>query len=159
MFQISFSGFDLLSKVESSYVKRKVRLALETLGVEKQLLTLHLCDDAEIKALNRKFRHKNKATDVLSFEQLTMPNDPFSEQLLGDIVISVETAKRQAERGGHAFSDELVVLFVHGLFHLLGYDHERGEEDARMQAEAELFVLSEIEIPVETALIGRAFYC
>lgn len=156
---LSLSGFEQLSLKDARYVKQKIKGVLATLGLEGRLLTVHLCDDAEIKALNRRFRKKNKATDVLSFEAVVDDGDPFAMQLLGDIVISVERAMAQAADAGHALKDELVVLFVHGLLHVLGYDHERGPSDAQKQAEAELFLLSEIDIPVEIALIGRTIFC
>lgn len=81
-----------------------------------------LTTDAEIRRLNRTFRQKNKATDVLSFP----PPDPLPgrQQTGGDLAISVETAARQADEAGHALSIELQVLLLHGLLHLAGYDHE-----------------------------------
>lgn len=81
-----------------------------------------LTTDAEIRRLNRAFRKKNKATDVLSFpapEPL-----PGYSPTGGDLAISVETAARQAEDAGHALSIELQVLLLHGVLHLAGYDHE-----------------------------------
>ena len=94
-----------------------------------------LTSDAEIKTLNRTFRHKNKATDVLSFPAA---EEVFDEHA-GDLAISLETAARQAESFGHSLSDEVRVLMLHGLLHLSGMDHEtdRGEMAAR---EAELRV-------------------
>ena len=88
-------------------------------------LSLTLCDDACIKELNAEWRAVDKATDVLSF-----PMD--DEQLLGDLVISLDTAAAQAAERGHALRDELRILMVHGLLHLLGYDHE---DDAAAFAE------------------------
>ena len=94
-------------------------------------VVLRLCDDATIHELNRAWRHKNKPTDVLAFAQREAA--AADAGLLGDIVISLETATRQARRGLHA---ELLHLASHGLCHLLGYDHRDDEEEATMNARA-----------------------
>ncbi|MDI3481140.1 MAG: putative rRNA maturation factor [Tepidanaerobacteraceae bacterium] len=90
-----------------------------------------LVDDAYISELNRQYRAKDSPTDVLSFAMREsvpgyggMKEEPATERLLGDIVISVERAWEQAEDFGHSFRRELGYLAVHGLLHLLGYDHE-----------------------------------
>jgi len=86
-------------------------------------MTVALVPDARVRALNRKYRRKDAPTDVLSF-----PSD--EREYLGDVVIAVGVAKRQARDAGHPFATELRVLALHGLLHLLGYDHER--DDGRM---------------------------
>lgn len=103
------------------------------------------CDDATIHPLNRDWRGKDKPTDVLSFSQLEGEaiGDP---NLLGDVVISVETAARQAEERGHAVAHELRVLLVHGLLHLVGYDHEQDDDAVVMEA---------LEKEILTALAAR----
>ena len=97
--------------------------------------SLVLCDDAFIQPLNRDFRGKDAPTDVLSFAQregeAADPDDP----VLGDVIISVQTAARQAAERGYGLDKELRVLLVHGLLHLLGHDHLEAEEAALMQAE------------------------
>lgn len=93
-------------------------------------LSLVLCSDAFIAPLNGQWRDKPVATDVLSFPQ----DDPV---VLGDLVISVDTADRQAQERCHGLRDELRILMVHGLLHLLGYDHETGQADLLEMAEAE----------------------
>ncbi len=88
-------------------------------------VTVLLTTDAAIRRLNRRFRGKNKATDVLSFpaENLLQNVKP-AERVAGDLAISVPTARRQAAEHGHALTAELRVLILHGLLHLAGYDHE-----------------------------------
>ncbi len=89
-------------------------------------LSLRLTDDQEVQNLNREFRSKDQPTDVLSFAALEVdcPQLPDEEPLgLGDIIISVETAARQAEIQGHSIEIELIWLASHGLLHLLGWDH------------------------------------
>ena len=82
-------------------------------------VTVLLTSDAAIKRLNKQFRKKNKATDVLSF-----PAGEFAEGVAGDLAISTETALKQAREQGHSLSTEIKVLMLHGLLHLAGYDHE-----------------------------------
>ena len=94
-------------------------------------VALVLTDDASIHVLNRDFRKKDKPTDVLAFAQREAASADAG--LLGDIVISVETARRQARRG---LSAELLHLASHGLCHLLGYDHNNDAEEAEMNARA-----------------------
>lgn len=92
-------------------------------------------NDKEIRALNKKFRNIDKSTDVLSFPLFdyegTGEEPPVDELrgMLGDIVLSLETAKRQSEEYGHSFEREVAFLTVHSMLHLLGYDHETSEED------------------------------
>jgi rRNA maturation RNase YbeY len=97
--------------------------------------SLRLTDDATIRELNREFRQKDKATDVLAFAQREGPWAGVGHELLGDIVISLATARRQARRktpaGVHA---EVRFLASHGLCHLLGYDHRDDEEERVMNA-------------------------
>jgi probable rRNA maturation factor len=86
-------------------------------------LTIALVSDARVRSLNRRYRRKSTATDVLSF-----PAEEPSQ--LGDVVIATGVARRQAKAAGHSLQTELRVLALHGLLHLLGYDHER--DDGRM---------------------------
>lgn len=97
-----------------------VRTALRDAATE---LSVVLTDDQEMCAMNSQWRGVDAATDVLSFPQ----NDP-DKVILGDIVISVETAQRQAVERNHGTRDEIRILLVHGLLHLMGYDHEGAKE-------------------------------
>jgi probable rRNA maturation factor len=104
-------------------------------------LSILITDDAEIRSLNSAYRDLDSSTDVLSFSQLEGEEVPGSKELLGDIVISLDTAVRQAGELGHTVEEEMSRLLIHGVFHLLGYDHERGEEEAaRMRAEEEKYL-------------------
>jgi probable rRNA maturation factor len=96
-------------------------------------VSLRLVDDAAIHVLNRDYRHKNKPTDVLAFAQRESPGGRLHPGILGDIVISVDTAGRQAR---HGLYHELLHLASHGLCHLLGYDHRDDEEERVMNARA-----------------------
>ncbi len=99
-------------------------------------ISLMICSDEEIKNLNKVYREKDYATDVLSFP---MSEDPYEEGgMLGDIVISLDTAKKQAAEADIALEREISFLFIHGLLHLMGFDHELGEDE-----EKEMFDLQE----------------
>jgi probable rRNA maturation factor len=87
-------------------------------------LSVLLCDDAFIQELNRQYRGLDRPTDVLSFAQEPVPGGP---DVLGDIVISVETARRQAREQRHSLAREVEWLLCHGMLHLLGYDDETEE--------------------------------
>ena len=114
--------------------------ALAHLGLAGAELSLVLCDDATIHALNRDYRGVDRPTDVLSFAQEEgEPAGSAGVRVLGDVAISLDTAERQAREQGHAVEIELRVLLVHGLLHLLGHDHGEPEEAAAMRAaEADL---------------------
>jgi len=113
-----------VSGVDVPALERDARALLAHAAPEREL-SLHLCGDHEIQSLNRSFRHKDAPTDVLSF-----PQDP---PLLGDVVISVDTARRQATERGHDLPTELRILLAHGIAHLLGHDHHHPDEAARMR--------------------------
>ena len=98
---------------------------------ENHELSVLLSDDKNIRALNKQYRGQDRATDVLSFSQ----NDEEEESkpsyhLMGDVVISAVTAKRQAAEHGLTLEEEIVLLLIHGILHLLGFDHERSNEEA-----------------------------
>ena len=112
----------------SARVEEAATVALEAVGRKDAELAVMLTDDEEIRRLNGQWRDRDKATDVLSFSQIE--GGPFGDTLhLGDVVISVETAGRQAEAGGWSLAGELNRLMVHGLLHPPGYDHEKGRTD------------------------------
>jgi probable rRNA maturation factor len=96
-------------------------------------VALRLVDDAAIHALNRAYRGKDRPTDVLAFAQREGPGGALHPGVLGDIVISIDTAQRQAKRGLYR---ELLHLASHGLCHLLGYDHRDDDEEQVMNARA-----------------------
>ena len=99
------------------------------LGCENQELSVLLTNDRKIRTLNKQYRGQDRATDVLSFSQNEEENKPNSS-LMGDVVISTETAKRQAAEHGLTLEEEIVLLLIHGILHLLGFDHERSDEES-----------------------------
>lgn len=114
-------------------VKRAVARALELESVRGREVSLLLTDDREVHALNRDFRGLDEPTDVLAFA-LDEAEGPRLDPSLGDVVISVERAARQAASRRVELDAELELLAVHGTLHLLGYDHAEPEEARRMRA-------------------------
>lgn len=126
---------------------------LHGLGEETEV-DITIVDDEEIHELNRTYRDVDRPTDVLSFaldegdeDEPELIGAP-EEHLLGDIIISAETAQRQADEFGHGLTREFVYLAVHGLLHLLGYDHMCDEDKVVMRAKEEE-ALREIELSEE----------
>jgi probable rRNA maturation factor len=114
-------------------VARMIRAAARRDGRADYDASLRLAGDAAIHALNRDYRRKNRPTDVLAFAQREASAGELHPGVLGDIVISVDTARRQARRGLYR---ELLHLASHGLCHLLGYDHRDDDEERAMNARA-----------------------
>lgn len=129
----------------------------QALEVGEQVeVSLVFADDEYIRELNLEYRGKDMSTDVLSFaldegDEPKVVGGP-EEVLLGDIIISLETASRQAEEFGHSLERELAYLTVHGLLHLLGYDHGSEPEKLRMREQEER-VLSLAGISREAAQV------
>jgi len=111
-------------------IKRKVGMILQSLDCLEKEVSILFVDDAGIQKLNRQYRDIDQPTDVLSFPQTGDEPDPLDSPLLGDVVISTEMAWRQAGEHGLGLEEELLLLLIHGILHLLGYDHERSENDA-----------------------------
>ena len=112
-----------------------IEQALKTLGIEDDVeVSCVLVDDERIHEINREYRHVDRSTDVISFAM--EDNDQFyvegMPRTLGDIFISVDHAKKQAEEYGHSLRREMCFLFTHGILHLLGYDHMTDEQEKEM---------------------------
>lgn len=146
MIRIDHPGAGALSKSGLTRFFNRARAAVGLDGDVEVLLT----DDATLRRLNRSFRGKNKATDVLSFPAAENP-DGYAGNYSGDLAISLDTAARQAAAFGHSLRDEVRILLLHGLLHLTGMDHEAdgGEMAAR---EGEL----RRELRLQVALIERS---
>ena len=118
---------------------------------------LTLVIDAEMRALNRRWRKKDKPTDVLSFS--AWEGEAFvggDAAFMGDLVISVETAAKQARACGHSLATEVGVLVAHGLCHLAGLDHERGVAEAERQLMVEMCIIDSAGLDPQAALSGRS---
>ena len=101
------------------------------MGLTDTELSVMFVDDGEMRRLNSAYRSIDRPTDVLAFAMAEGAFGDLNPQLLGDVVISTQTARVQAEGAGRSVDDELDALLVHGILHLIGYDHERSAADAR----------------------------
>ncbi len=151
---ITFSASDRFD--ESSYqLKKVVRDAVKaTLDHEEfpydTELSVTFCDNKYIRGLNKEFRNIDKHTDVLSFPLYENGEFDAAEcsmgAVLGDVVISLERAKEQAEELGNSFYREVAFLTIHSVLHLLGYDHERSSEDEEEQCKRQRAILETLNI-------------
>ncbi|MFQ5849029.1 MAG: rRNA maturation RNase YbeY [Candidatus Binatia bacterium] len=122
-------------KVATQRVKEKATRILKLLNQNRAELSLALVGNREIRQLNKRFRKKNEPTDVLSFP--LGGSLPTRKRLLGDVVISVERAERQARESRKNLEAEIDTLLIHGILHLLGYDHGRSAKEARRMQRTE----------------------
>lgn len=120
-----------IPEIKRRRLRQKIKTVLKDLGCDKKEISILFTDDKKIAELNKRYLKRDGPTNVMSF--------PIMERgILGDIVISVDTAKRETEKTGETLEEALLRLFIHGLLHLLGYDHERSEEEEKkMQKEEE----------------------
>lgn len=140
-----------MSVILSSRLQRRLRLSslralaekvLKAAGAGRATLSLLLVGDRFMRRLNRLYRRKDRTTDVLAFPITPTRPSPLrggglGRGLLGDIVISLPQAERQAAQAGHTLEREMAVLVIHGVLHLLGYDHERSAREARRMSRRE----------------------
>jgi probable rRNA maturation factor len=132
------------SERHSALVRRAAGESLRVLDEAASELSIALVDDEAMQELNATYRGKDRPTDVLAFAQRE-GDDLGDSDLLGDVVISVPTAERQAAERGHSLEHELRELLVHGILHLLGYDHERSPAEERRMFRRQAEVLAAIE--------------
>jgi probable rRNA maturation factor len=120
-------------------IKTAVDKVLSLLKLDDKEISLYFCDNKRIKDLNNNYRHKDYITDVLSFES-------GEEQYLGDIAISIERADEQKDEYDSPSLDyELLRLLIHGILHLIGYDHEKNDEEAKIMFKKEKELILEVE--------------
>ena len=127
--------------INSESLENQIKTILPLLNCQNKELSILLTDDEKIRKLNKQYRNKNIPTDVLSFSQNEGEENGLEHNLLGDIVISITTAMRQSSEHNLSIDEEIVLLLIHGILHLLGFDHERSdEEDTYMKEKtSELF--------------------
>lgn len=126
-------------KVNEEEITLAVEDALDLLDLERIELSILFVGSEYMRELNKHYRHINKTTDVLSFPMYESPDEfpVMGPILLGDIIVNVEMAEQTSHENESSLHNELVNLLVHGLLHLLGYDHERGQNDERLMFEKE----------------------
>lgn len=136
--ELIFDGENMPPEKVTDYMQAAAGLVLEREGVLNPLaeISVIFTDSQEIREINRDHRDIDKVTDVLSFPQFESPEEipkagPYA---LGDVVICTQQAQAQAEEYGHSCEREMVYLFVHSMFHLMGYDHMEADEKKEMRA-------------------------
>jgi rRNA maturation RNase YbeY len=138
--------------IDQKWLGRTAEAILSAARAETAELSVLLVSDRRMRSLNRRYRKKDRATDVLAFPLTSTLSSAGRGEgegqkpliLLGDVVISMQTAKRQAKEFGHSLRDEIERLLVHGILHLLGYDHERNVRAAAVMARRERAILKKI---------------
>ena len=131
-------------KVDARKIEQQIGKVLISLDCNEHEISILFIGDQEIRDLNHQFRNIDRSTDVLSFPQILAGELEIPGALvLGDVAISLETARCQSEEHGLSFEEELTLLLIHGILHLLGYDHEvSDQEEERMRSKTrELFSL------------------
>ncbi len=139
---------DFARRVQADWLTGIARITLEHEDVGNCQLSVAVTTDADIHALNRRYAAEDKPTDVLAFSQEegeAFISAPDELRHLGDVVISLETAERQAAEVGHDLDAEMAHLMTHGVLHLLGYDHTEADDERKMR-ERERAVLAKAGI-------------
>jgi rRNA maturation RNase YbeY len=139
------------AKIRRSRFVRFSEQVLAAAGESASELSVELVGDRRMRTLNRRYRKKDRTTDVLAFAMREAANP--CPTLLGDVVISIPTAVKQAKAAGRSLDEELAVLLVHGVLHLCGYDHERGKREALRMRRRERAILGQIK-PVPNLVSG-----
>ena len=121
--------------IDYEKLESQVRNILIGLKCEEKEISILLADDKKMRKLNNQYRGQDRSTDVLSFPQHEGKEEGLTPHLLGDVVISTVAAKRQSTQHELSLEEELILLLTHGILHLLGYDHERSNEEARHMKE------------------------
>ena len=154
MYEIVFKDIEEDKKYEPI-----IKKVLETCFEEEKMkdsklcVTVTLTNPENIREINKQFRNIDRATDVLSFpmfekdelDKKIEENDFYTDDILGDLVISIEKVEEQAKEYGHSFERELSYMVVHGFYHLMGYDHIE-EEDKKIMREKEEVILAKLNI-------------
>jgi len=137
MIRVAISNRQRTLTLDIPHLRRRARRVLLEMGFVKGDLSLAFVDDGDMRVLNVTYRSIDRPTDVLAFAMSEGPFGDINPGFLGDVVISTETALRQARRAGRDPDDEIDALLIHGVLHLIGYDHERSPSDARVMRKEE----------------------
>lgn len=139
------------AKISKSFLEKVAKQVIDILKVKKNCeVGLFLVGEAKIKELNKQYRKQNRVTDVLSFSQLEskvpfiLPKTPILS--LGDVIVCYPQAKRQAKQYKHKVLTEVTILFIHGLLHLFGIDHDLGRDQAEKMMKIEQKVIKRLKL-------------
>jgi len=132
------------SEISPAKIRRAAKVALDALGSPDGELSVVILDDSGIATLNATYLQRKGPTNVMAFPMREGPFSDVSPNLLGDVVISIETAAREAEKAGIPLETRFMALLVHGMLHLFGYDHETDPKMAQKMAQKSAAVLKRI---------------
>lgn len=138
---IEINSLVKIQPVERRYLEAVSKLFLRQLKIKKQV-SLVLLGDKKVRKLNRIYRNKNRVTDVLAFGDFSVPGG--DKNFLGEIVICLPQARRQARKHKVSFKEEAARLLIHGLLHLKGYDHEKGGKEAKKMFDLQERILKHV---------------
>lgn len=155
MYEITYLNIEKGKEDWERIVEKVLKKCFEEEGLidSKLIMTITFTTPEEIRKINKKYRKIDKATDVLSFpmfekaelDEKIKNKDFLYEDVLGDVIISIDKVKEQAEEYGHSFERELSYMLVHGFYHLMGYDHIKEEDKKEMRPKEEK-ILNELKI-------------
>lgn len=155
MYEITYLNLEKGQEDWEGIVKKVLNKCFEEEGLldSKLIITITFTTPEEIRKINKKYRKIDKATDVLSFpmfekeelDEKVKNKDFLYEDVLGDIIISIDKVREQAKEYGHSFERELSYMLVHGFYHLMGYDHIE-EEDKKIMRPKEEKILNKLKI-------------
>lgn len=158
MYEITYLNIEKEQEDLESIVEKVLKKCFEEEGLldSKLIITITFTTPEEIRKINKKYRKIDKATDVLSFpmfekselDEKIKNKDFLYEDVLGDVIISIDKVREQAEEYGHSFERELSYMLVHGFYHLMGYDHIE-EQDKKIMRPKEEKILNELKITRE----------
>jgi probable rRNA maturation factor len=117
-------------KISMTSIQQKTKDILNALACDDAELSILIVDDPQIEILNKKYFGRNGPTNVIAFPMYTDQFSSINPELLGDVVISIETAEKEGKSIGISMKERFTQLLVHGILHLLGYDHEKSEQEA-----------------------------
>jgi probable rRNA maturation factor len=123
--------------VSRAEIRRRLNAMIDLLQLNNAEVSFLLTDDERVHQLNKIYRHKDRPTDVLAFAMREGDFAALAGAILGDVVVSVPTARKQADERGIPVLEEVTMLLAHGLLHLLGWDHDTPAKDRRMRAETD----------------------
>ena len=141
--QITDQQSEIATELEK--IEAKARKILNALAYSESELSIVLVDDSQMSSLNWEYRKRRGPSNVLVFAMREGEFAEVSPELLGDVIISLPTAQRQAEEAGISLDSMISRLLVHGILHLVGFDHERGEEPAREMEQQSAELLAQLE--------------
>ena len=158
MYEITYLNIEKGQEDWEGIVEKVLKKCFEEEGLidSKLIMTITFTTPEEIRKINKKYRKIDSATDVLSFpmfekaelDEKIKNKDFLYEDVLGDVIISIDKVREQAEEYGHSFERELSYMLVHGFYHLMGYDHIE-EEDKKIMRPKEEKILNELKITRE----------